>query len=236
MLKVNNVYKSYKNHNVLKGVSFELLDGEIKAVIGVNGAGKTTLIEIICGVKTFDEGEVIIDGMDLSKRTNYDKIKRILGYMPQTFCLFNDLTVEENLKYLAIVYDLNKDRVNEVINICGLESKRSILASKLSGGYKQLLSMASAIIHQPKILILDEPTTNMDPFFRKQFWNVVLKCKEQQVSILVITHYMEELVKCDSYSLLSKGKIVYDGSTEELKDKNFLQLEESLYGLGGFDE
>lgn len=228
MLEVKKVFKSYKNKEVLKGVNFKVNKGEIKGFIGVNGAGKTTLIEIICGVKTFDSGEIFVDGNSITNKKNNVDIKKIIGYMPQSFSLFNDLTVEENLKYLCAIYDIDVVNADRVLNLCGLVEHKKLLARNLSGGYKQLLSMAGAIIHSPKFLVLDEPTTAMDPVFRRNFWKVVSGLKKENITVLVITHYMEELIECDSFVCLANGIISFDGSLSEYKKEGVLNIEDIL--------
>ncbi len=228
MLIIKGLHKSYKDKKVLKGVDLHVKIGEIKGLIGVNGAGKSTLIECVCGVKKFDEGEVFINNNSIADKKNKNNIKNIIGYMPQSFSLFNDLTVEENLGYLCSVYDIDISNVNRAIDLCYLNENRTTLAKNLSGGYRQLLSMASAIVHSPKFLILDEPTASMDPIFRRRFWQVVNECRKSNVTVLVITHYMEELVECDNFVCLSNGKVSFSGSLNEFKQKGMLNIEEIL--------
>lgn len=228
MLKVNNIYKAYKDKQVLKGVSFNVLDNEVKAIIGVNGAGKSTLIEIICNVKKSDSGEVFLNNYNIFDKKNSLNIKKMFGYMPQTFCMFNDLTVKENLGYVASVYGLDKNVVDEIIKGCGLEDHSKTLAKNLSGGYRQLLSMATALIHSPEIIILDEPTSAMDPIFRQKFWQIIHNYRKQNKMVLLITHYLEELMQCDSFACLSDGKICFDGKVEDFKEENLLNIEKVL--------
>lgn len=228
MLKITNVHKSYKDNHVLKGVSTFVKKNEIKGLIGVNGAGKSTLIELICGVKQIDQGQITLNKINVQDKTKRDDIKHIIGYMPQSFCLFNDLTVEENLGYLCAIYDLDEKEVERILSLCNLESMRKKLAINLSGGYKQLLSLAGAIIHSPKFLVLDEPTSAMDPLFRKNFWKIVKECQRFGCTVLVITHFMEELLECDSFACLSNGKIVYDGETSNFKHLGELDVEKIL--------
>jgi len=228
MLKINELYKSYKDREVLKGVNLHVEAGEIKGLIGVNGAGKSTLIECVCGVKRYDTGEILINGINIADKKKKQEVKYIIGYMPQVFSLFNDLTVEENLGYLCSVYDIDNTNVQRVIDLCFLDDHKTTIAKNLSGGYKQLLSMASAIIHSPKLLILDEPTSAMDPIFRRQFWDIVNECKKNNITVLVITHYMEELVECDNFVCLSNGEIVLSGSLSEYKQNGILNIEEIL--------
>jgi len=186
------------------------------------------LIECVCGVKKIDAGTILIDGKDCALRKTRKEIKTLIGYMPQTFRLFNDLTVEENLKYLCAVYSLPSARCREVMQLCHIESAAKSLAGDLSGGYRQLLSMAGALIHSPKFLILDEPTAAMDPIFRRQFWDILRGYKENGATFLVITHYFEELVECDSFACLSKGKTAFNGSLAEFKQDGLLNIEQIL--------
>lgn len=216
MLNVTNLYKSYKDKQVLKGLSLNLEDGKIYALVGVNGAGKSTLMECVCGLKTFQEGEIFIDGLSPKKRKENKQIKKIIGFMPQTFSMFGDLTVKENLEYLSIIYELKKERVDEVIEMCNLKNRQKDLAKNLSGGYKQLLSLAASIIHNPKLLILDEPTSAMDPLFRKSFWQIIHAINEGGTTILVTTHYLEEIQECNEILLLALGKIIHNSKVENM--------------------
>lgn len=228
MLRIKRLYKRYKDKEVLKGVDFQVEQGEIKGLIGVNGAGKSTLIECVCGIKKFDAGEILINNVNIMDKKNKQRIKSIIGYMPQTFSLFNDLTVEENLGYLCAVYDIDTSNVQRVVDLCFLNKYKGTIAKNLSGGYRQLLSMAGAIIHSPKFLILDEPTASMDPIFRRKFWRVVNECKKNNATVLVITHYMEELVECDNFVCLADGKVAFNGSLNEYKQNGVLNIEEIL--------
>ena len=236
MLKIKNIFKSYKNKKVLKGVDLHVKKGEIKGLIGINGSGKTTLIECICGVKNFDSGEILIDNINILDKKNKNGIKYIIGYMPQAFGMFNDLTVEENLGYLCAIYHMDeKVSVDKVIEQCYLNEHRKVLAKNLSGGYRQLLSMACAIIHNPKFLILDEPTASMDPLFRRKFWKIVNDCKNNNTTVLVITHYMEELLECDNFVCLANGKVAFSGNINEFKKEGLVDME-SLLSKYSLDE
>lgn len=229
MLKIKNLYKSYRNKKVLKGVNLHVKNGEIKGLIGVNGAGKSTLIECVCGVKNFNDGEILVNNINVLDKRNRDIIKHIIGYMPQTFSMFNDLTVEENLRYLCAIYNIDeKTCVDKAIKLCYLQEYRKTFAKNLSGGYRQLLSMAGAIIHSPKFLILDEPTASMDPIFRRQFWKIVNGCRKNNTTVLVITHYMEELVECDNFVCLAGGKVAFEGSVNDFKKEGLLDMESIL--------
>ena len=175
-----------------------------------------------------DSGEIFVDGENIKDKNKLKSIKKTIGYMPQSFSLFNDLTVEENLNYLCAIYGLDISNSSRVMNLCGLEEQKNVLARNLSGGYRQLLSMAGAIIHSPKLLILDEPTASMDPVFRRGFWGVVNDLKKEKITVLVITHYMEELVECDNFVCLANGKVSFDGSLKEYKKEGILNIEEIL--------
>lgn len=229
MLKVKNLHKSYKDKKVLKGVNLHIKNGEIKGLIGVNGSGKSTLIECVCGVKSFDDGQIFINEIDILDKHKKNNIKHNIGYMPQVFSMFNDLTVKENLQYLCAIYNIDEEFcVEKAINACYLQDYKNTLAKNLSGGYKQLLSMASAIIHNPKFLILDEPTASMDPIFRRQFWQIVNDCRKNNTTVLVITHYMEELVECDNFICLANGKVAFEGSVNDFKKEGLLDMENLL--------
>ena len=228
MLRVENVFKNYNKLEVLRGVSFNVKEGEIKALIGVNGAGKTTLIELICGVKSIDFGKIYICDNDVSNNAKRKQLKKFIGYMPQTFSLFNDLTVKENLGYLCSVYNINKNKVDEIVNLCGLNNHLNVVAKNLSGGYKQLLSLSSAIIHGPKLLILDEPTSAMDPLFRRKFWEIINICREKGMTVFVITHFLEELLECDSFICLSGGEIKFDGKVKDFKKNGFIDVKKII--------
>ena len=229
MLKIDNVFKSYKKLKVLKGVSFSVKENEIKGIIGVNGAGKSTLIEIICGVKKADSGNIYINGLCTAQKRMNKKFKALIGYMPQSFSLFNDLTVKENLGYLCSVYKLNyKKTIPEMLKICSLQDKQNTLAGNLSGGYRQLLSVAGALIHKPKLLILDEPTSAMDPIFRKKFWRIIRRCMLNNITVLVITHYAEELNECDSFVCLKDGKVAIDKSVAEYQNGTLIDIEQLI--------
>ena len=148
--------------------------------------------------------------------------------MPQTFGMFNDLTIKENLSYLCALYDLGGERVSECLKTCCLEKEKDFLAGNLSGGYKQMLSLACAIIHRPKLLILDEPTVAMDLLFRERFWEIIRELNTAGCTILFITHYLEELKKCDCFACLSEGRIVYDGTLSEIAEET-LKSKDSFF-------
>ena len=228
MLKVNDLNKSYKTLDVLKGINLHVKCGEIKALIGVNGSGKSTLIECICGVKTLDSGKVTINDISITDKKKKNDYKKSFGYMPQHFGLFNDLTVRENLEYMCCIYKIPKTNVDEVVKLCNLTSYENKLAGNLSGGYKQLLSCACSIIHKPKLIILDEPSSAMDPLFRKQFWEILKQTKQWGCTILIITHFLEELLNCDTFACLSNGKICYEDLVSNFIKDGFVDTNQIL--------
>lgn len=228
MLKIIDLHKSYKNFEVLKGVDFSIKKGEIKALIGVNGSGKSTLIECICGVKKVNSGEIILNNISIHDKKSRVKYKHSLGYMPQQFGLFLDLTVKENLEYMCSVFGLDYSSIDEVLELCNLTELKNRLAENLSGGYRQLLSCACAIIHKPSLIILDEPSSAMDPIFRKQFWGIIKKAKDWGCTVLIITHFLEELLNCDTFAVLSEGKITCDGEVKEFLNNGFVDINQIL--------
>lgn len=229
VVEIKNLDKRYSKP-VLNKLSLNLNEAEIVALVGVNGSGKSTLIEIICGIKTAESGEISIFGKVIKTYKDRFKIKKEIGYMPQAFCMYNDLTVKENLIYLKNIYELTDEKiVDEILEKCFLTDVKNYLAKNLSGGYKQLLSLACSIIHSPKMLILDEPTSAMDPLFRKRFWKIIKEYNtEKKASILVTTHYSEEIFECNTIMFLSKGKIIHTSKTkdifEEGKFKNITEV------------
>jgi len=234
MLSIKNLHKNYKEKEVLKGVDLNIKQGEIKALIGVNGSGKSTLVEIVCGVKCATCGDVSVNNININDKKSRNSLKHIIGYVPQSFSLFNDLTVRENLSYIGLLFGLNSTVVDWCLSLCSLQEYANVLAENLSGGYKQLLSIACAILNKPKFLILDEPTSAMDPIFRKHFWDIVNATKEWGATVLIITHYLEELFECDTFACLYNGKICYDGKVTDFKKDGFIDIEQILskYSVG----
>lgn len=232
MLKINNLVKRIKNKVVINNLNLSVAKGEIKSLIGLNGAGKTTLTEIICNVSSFDEGQILIDNVDLTNKKRKKLIKHIIGYVPQNFSLFPDLTVVENLEYIQNIFGENNCiKLKDVLTLCNLNGKENALAQNLSGGYKQFLSMACALIHNPKFLILDEPTSAMDPIFRRKFWDILLNEKSKGKTILLITHHLEELLKCDSFALMQNGRIIFEEQVKSIQRNNFQDFEDLLIKL-----
>lgn len=221
MIEVKNLYKSYgraDNIIALKGVSFTVNDGEIFGVIGPDGAGKTSLFRILASLILPDSGSAIMNGHDVVK--DYKTIRQIIGYMPGRFSLYQDLSVEENLKFFATLfgttieenYHLIKDIYRQI------EPFKNRRAGALSGGMKQKLALSCALIHKPEILILDEPTTGVDPVSRKAFWDMLARLKEQGLIILVSTAYMDEAGRCDRIALIKEGEFIATDTPQGIID------------------
>ena len=205
MIEVKDLYKSYGKSgkiNALNVISFNVNEGEIFGVIGPDGAGKSTLFRILASLILPDSGTAIMNGYDVVK--DYRKIRQIIGYMPGRFSLYQDLSVEENLKFFATLFDTTIEENYHLIKDIyqQIEPFKNRRAGALSGGMKQKLALSCALIHKPEILILDEPTTGVDPVSRKEFWDMLARLKEQGIIILVSTADMEEASRCDRIALI----------------------------------
>lgn len=207
MISINNISKSYGKTEALKGVSLHVEKGEIFGLIGPDGAGKTTLMRILMSLLLPTDGTASMNSFDVIKE--YKQVRLQAGYMPGRFSLYQDLTVQENMEFFATVfgttieenYDLVKDIYSQI------EPFKDRRAGKLSGGMKQKLALSCAMIHKPEILILDEPTTGVDAVSRKEFWEMLKRLKEQNITILVSTPYMDEATMCDRIALIQNGEI-----------------------------
>lgn len=221
VIEIENLHKSFKDVHAVNGLSFSVKEGELFAFLGVNGAGKSTTISIICGQLEKDEGKVIIDGCDVDG--NLDSAKMHLGVVFQNSVLDKYLTVYDNLQYRAALYGICgkafKERLESLSELLDLKPILKRTLGKLSGGQKRRVDVARALIHNPRILILDEPTTGLDPQTRKNIWDVVTKLrKEEGVTVLLTTHYMEEAADADYVVIIDGGKIVAEGTPLELKN------------------
>jgi len=217
-LVAENLTKRYDKLTALDKFSLTVEHGEIAAMVGPDGAGKTTAIRIMCHLLKADSGTVTIDGFDVAKSP--ERIKPILGYMPQQFSLYPDLSIEENMTFYAGLYGLTgaayrakRDYLYEFSNLARFADRR---ARALSGGMKQKLALSCALIHDPKLLILDEPTTGVDPVSRRQFWEILQQLKLKGVSILVSTPYMDEVARCDRAAFVLGGRRLSLGTPAEL--------------------
>ena len=219
---VKNLTKTYgkKNEKILavEDVSFDVDSGEIFGLIGPDGAGKTTIFRILTTVLLPDSGAVSIENLEVVK--DYEELRKILGYMPGKFSLYQDLTIEENLEFFASVFNTtleeNYDLIKDIyIQIEPFKNRR---AGKLSGGMKQKLALCCALIHKPKVLFLDEPTTGVDPVSRKEFWEMLQRLKKQGITIVVATPYMDEAALCDRIALIQHGKILTIDTPENISN------------------
>ena len=233
IIEIKNLYKSYGKVQAVKDLSFKVKEKEFFSFLGVNGAGKSTTISILCGILEKDSGSVFVDGVDISN--DPDEIKKKIGVVFQNSILDKQLTVYDNLKTRASLYGIYDEefnnKLNELIILLSLEEiiKRPI--EKLSGGQKRRVDIARALIHDPKILILDEPTTGLDPQTRRAVWDVINKLREEKgITVFLTTHYMEEAVESNYIVIINKGEIAAEGKPIELKNKYALDYI-SLYNV-----
>ncbi len=219
---IKNIVKTFTNTSVLalNNVSLTIASGELFGLIGPDGAGKTTLFRILATLLIPDSGSAKVASFDTIK--DYQAIRKIVGYMPGKFSLYQDLTVEENLNFFATVFNTSLEKnqylIEEIYSQIAPFKKR--LAGKLSGGMKQKLALCCALIHEPKILLLDEPTTGVDPVSRKEFWDMLDRLKKRGITIIVSTPYMDEASRCDRIALIQKGKILEVETLENIKLKH----------------
>lgn len=216
---VDNITKRYGTLTAVDGFSLTAAPGEIVALVGPDGAGKTSLFRALCGLIDFDSGTAVIDGFDI--RRDFDRIKPLLGYMPQIFSLYPDLSVEENLRFYAGLFGVSKPlyaiRTERLYRFSGLEPFRKRRAGNLSGGMKQKLALSCALIHEPKVLILDEPTTGVDPLSRRQFWDILKTLRNDGATMVVATPYMDEVALADRAIFMHAGRKLAEGTPDELK-------------------
>jgi ABC-2 type transport system ATP-binding protein len=215
-IDVRGLTKRYGGRTVVDHFDMQVPSGRIYGFLGPNGSGKTTTIRMLCGLLTPDEGEGICLGYDL--RTESQKIKRQVGYMTQRFGLYEDLSIEENLDFIARVYGVSerKRKVKATLERLGLASRRAQLAGSLSGGWKQRLALAACLLHEPRLLLLDEPTAGVDPKARRDFWDQLHDLAAAGLTVLVSTHYMDEAERCHELAYISYGKLLARGSAAQL--------------------
>lgn len=215
-IEVINITKYYGNVLALDSVSISVEKGELFGVIGPDGAGKTSLFEILVTLQTASQGDTFVDGLNCQKE--YKDIRKIIGYMPGRFSLYQDLSVRENLNFFAEIFGSSIEDGRELIEDIWvqIEPFSSRKAGKLSGGMKQKLALCCALVHKPKVLFLDEPTTGVDPVSRKEFWQMLKRLKAKGITIFVSTPYMDEAVLCDRVALIQNGKILQTDSPENI--------------------
>ncbi|MFZ3006773.1 MAG: ABC transporter ATP-binding protein [Phenylobacterium sp.] len=215
-IDVHGLNKSFGDKHVVQDFSIQVEPGRICGFLGPNGSGKTTTLRMLCGLLTPDSGEGTCLGLDIIGEAG--AIKRQTGYMTQKFSLYEDLTLEENLMFSARVHDLDrrKDRVAQALERLGLIERRSQLAGTLSGGWKQRLALATATLHEPRLLLLDEPTAGVDPKARRTFWDEIHALSAEGLTVLVSTHYMDEAERCHEIAYIAYGKLIARGTADEV--------------------
>ncbi|MGE5631659.1 MAG: ABC transporter ATP-binding protein [Caulobacteraceae bacterium] len=228
-ITIKNLTKKFGHFTAVNGISFDIPKGKIFGFLGPNGSGKSTTIRMICGVLRPTSGEGKVLGYDLVKDT--EKIKQNIGYMSQKFSLYEDLTVEENLDFYGNIYMMPKEKLEErkkqLIEMANLKGKEKSLAGTLSGGWKQRLALGCSLIHNPSLLILDEPTAGVDPVSRREFWNSITQLVRDGITVLVTTHYMDEASICDIIGFIYNGDLIAMNTTQELyKEHNTENLED----------
>jgi ABC-2 type transport system ATP-binding protein len=232
VIEVNNVWKSFKTVQAVKGINLKIPKGQFTALLGPNGAGKTTLVEMIEGIQKPDKGEITITGKHW--KGNEDELHRIIGLSLQETRFIDKLRVTETLQLFASFFNLGKERVNEIILMVGLEEKRKSYVVNLSGGQRQRLAIGIALINSPAILLLDEPTTGLDPNARREIWEILHKLRKiSETSMILTTHYMEEAEKlCDYIVIMDNGVILREGTLGQLMEeaKNLDELFVMLTG------
>ncbi|MEW6674162.1 MAG: ABC transporter ATP-binding protein [Thermodesulfobacteriota bacterium] len=220
VIEVKSVYKSFKAVQAVKGVDLRIEGGQFVALLGPNGAGKTTLVEMIEGIQKPDSGEILIMGKKW--KGNAEALHRVIGLSLQETHFIGKLTVRETLRLFASFYQLDRRRVDEIIETVGLQEKRQSYVGNLSGGQRQRLALGIALLNRPGILLLDEPTTGLDPNARREIWSILLQLKENtQTSLILTTHYMEEAEHlCDYIIIIDQGRILKEGTLKELLDND----------------
>ncbi len=229
VITVKNMVKRFGTFVANDNLNFEVYKGEIFGFIGANGAGKTTAIRILCGLSTPTSGEMNVAGYDIYHQT--EKIKKNIGYMSQKFSLYEDLTVAENIRFFGGVYGMKiterKARTEEMLERLDLMAFKNRKIGDLPLGWKQKLAFSIAILHNPKIVFLDEPTGGVDPITRRQFWNLIYEAVQKGITVFVTTHYMDEAEYCDRVSIMSEGQIVALDTPENLKKQyNAINMDE----------
>ena len=229
LIITRNLSKSFKSTQAVNCLSLQVSAGEIYGLVGPDGAGKTTTLRLFCGALKADEGEIVINGFDIPQQVELARSQ--IGYLPQRFSLYEELTVMENIRFFAEVRGLSrqewKPRCMEILQFVGLELFTNRRAGHLSGGMKQKLGLAAALVHQPQVLLLDEPTTGVDPVTRQDFWRLIIRLvapsneisnnSKSPVAVLVSTPYMDEAMRCARVGFMKDGKMVIEGQPEDLR-------------------
>jgi ABC-type multidrug transport system ATPase subunit len=222
VIDVRGLRKSFGARKVVEGLSLRVKEGEICGFLGANGSGKTTTIRMLCGLLVPDAGEGQCIGLDIIRQAPL--IRRHVGYMTQKFSFYEDLTVFENLDFVAAVYEMKNRReaVDDIMKRMGLADRRDQLAGELSGGWKQRLALAACVLHEPKLLLLDEPTAGVDAKARREFWDLIHDMAGEGLTVLVSTHYMDEAERCNRIVYLANGHIVVQGDPPDVSRRSGL--------------
>jgi len=220
-IQVTELTKQFGTFTAVDHVSFEVQPGEVVGYLGPNGSGKTTTIRMLCGLLHPSAGSARVLGYDVTQEP--EKIKQQIGYMSQKFALYDDLTVRENLQFYSGLYsvprDVARERFIQLIHMAGLEGRTEVMASSLSGGWRQRLALGCALVHSPKLLFLDEPTSGVDPVARREFWDLIYELAGQGTTIFVTTHYMDEAEHCARVGFMRAGKLLAFDTPRGLKVK-----------------
>ena len=218
-IRATDLTKKFGNFTAVDAISLEIEEGKIVGFIGANGAGKTTAIKMLCGLTTPTSGEAIVAGYDVGKHP--EEVRKRIGYMSQRFSLYHDLTVRENIEFYGGIYGLDDTRLNErrdwVIEVADLKGKENIMTSDLPLGWRQRLALGCAVLHQPSVVFLDEPTSGVDPVIRDKFWHLINQLSHEGATIIVTTHHLEEAEFCASIIMMHMGRIVVNGKPEEIR-------------------
>ena len=232
-IKVKDLTRRFGAFVAVDHLTFDVRQGEIFGFLGSNGAGKSTTIRMLCGLLKPTSGTATVGGVDVSR--DPEGVKRRIGYMSQRFSLYEQLTVDQNIRFFAGIYGLDAARVDArrrfVIEMAGLEGREHTRASDLAGGWRQRLALGCAILHEPPIVFLDEPTGGVDPLSRRQFWNLIDHLSASGVTVLVTTHYLDEAEHCHRLAIIHAGRLAAIGSTDELKhifaDRSIVEIHAS---------
>lgn len=247
VIEVDRINKHFGDKHVVRDLSLQVRRGEIFGFLGPNGSGKTTTIRMMCGLLTPDSGRGSCLGFDIISQS--DQIKQRVGYMTQKFSYWDDLSIRENLDFVARIYQMKnrKEAVERSLEKLGLSSRAKQLAGALSGGWKQRLALAACMLHEPELLLLDEPTAGVDPSARRDFWEELHALAAQGISVLVSTHYMDEAERCHKLAYLAYGQLLVQGTAAEVvagqdlstwavHGDNLVALSEKLRGQPGVDQ
>jgi ABC-2 type transport system ATP-binding protein len=221
IISVTNLTKEFGSFTAVKSISFEVYKGEIFGFLGANGAGKTTAMKMLIGISKPTSGEAFVAGFDV--KTNSEMVKKSIGYMSQKFSLYDDLTIKENITFFGGIYGLSKAKIKlkttELVDELALHEVADQVVGSLPLGWKQKLSFSVALLHEPKIVFLDEPTSGVDPITRRQFWEMIYAQAHKGTTIFVTTHYMDEAEYCDRVSIMVEGTIEALDTPKNLKSK-----------------